>query len=127
MSVESLKLKDAAARRGCSRRTLWNAIHSGSLPAHRLTGGGAWYVRVDDLDAWTPPDARARLRAYHERMGHKVAHDGPARDVIVLMADGRAVLAEIESTMGAGLPLDADFGGFKARLDRNLAVYREQP
>lgn len=122
---ESLKLKHAAERKRCSVRSVYNAIKAGLLPAHQLGGKGPFYVRVDDLDQWTPPDARGALQAWHRKMGHRTSHHGPARDVLVMMNDGRVIVAEMEHEKDGKLPKDAQFPGFRARLDANLQVYRE--
>ena len=57
-------LEEAAARRGCSRATIWRRIQSGDLTGRRVLG--RLLVRVEEVDLLEIPKRRHGYRSSKE-------------------------------------------------------------
>ncbi len=51
-SAQIISVPEACAFLGVHRNTLYKLIVDGDLPAFRLTAGGRWKFRKNDLEEW---------------------------------------------------------------------------
>ena len=57
---------DACAMLGISRSTLYKLIRVGELPAFKLSQGGRWRFKREDLEAWLEDRKSEELLAFEE-------------------------------------------------------------